>query len=124
MKAGRLRWALASALWSATSVWAALPFRPETEAGETSASWTAGVVIAVVLLLAAGLAVARKKGWRRSGGRSPDGQRPARVRMVVPLGGGARLVEVERRGQVLLLGVTATQITLLESTPDSPTEGP
>ena len=115
------RWMLALGLWTAASAWADLPFRPETDPGETSASWGAAVVIAL-LLCAAAVAIVRKKGWRPSGWSTGERARPARVRTVVPLGAGARLIEVEHRGRTLLLGVTATQVTLLETTPGTAQE--
>lgn len=108
------RCVLAALLLYAGHACATLPFRPEAEASESFSPWTIAV-LAVLLAVAAVLLVLKKKGVLRAGMTTRSARRRMRVCEVLPLGAGARLIEVEHDGRKLLLGVTPGQVSLLEA---------
>jgi flagellar protein FliO/FliZ len=87
--------------------------------------WTVlSSLLAVVLALAVvlGLAFVLLKGLRRWQDRfqnaEAEGERPIRFLRAMPLGQGERVVLIEARGEVMLVGVTPGGISLLKSWPD------
>lgn len=82
------------------------------------------VVIALAVVL--GLAFVLLKGLRRWQDRfqtaESEGERPIRFLRAMPLGQSERVVLIEARGEVMLVGVTAGGISLLKSWPAS--DGP
>ena len=72
--------------------------------------------------LGAAVLVVRRGGSLGAALKARAARRRMRVREVLPLGAGARLIEVEHDGRRLLLGVTTAQVALLESRPCEPGE--
>ena len=108
-------WVLAALTLNAGQAWASLPFRPEADPGESFSPWA--MALLVVLTLGAAVLLVRRGGSIGAVLKARAARRRMRVREVLPLGAGARLIEVEHDGRRLLLGVTTGQVALLESRP-------
>lgn len=110
----RVRWVavLASVFAACAHAQTALPFKPEGDAK----GWEAWVAVAVIAVLAIVLVAAKR--WKAgSMGFLRRTDEAPRVTHSVALGVGSRLVEVEYRGERLLLGVTGSRIELLKTGP-------
>lgn len=75
------------------------------------------VVIALALVLGLAYFVLRLlRRWQdRFQGGAEDGERPIRFLRALPLGQGERVVLIEVRGEVMLVGVTSGGISLLKT---------
>ena len=77
------------------------------------------VVIALGLVLGLAYVVLKMlRRWQdRFQGPSEDGERPIRFLRAMPLGQSERIVMIEVRGEVMLVGVTSGGINLLKTWP-------
>lgn len=77
------------------------------------------VVIALGLVLGLAYVVLRLlRRWQdRFQGQTEEGERPIRFLRAMPLGQGERVVLIEVRGEVMLVGVTSGGISLLKAWP-------
>jgi flagellar biogenesis protein FliO len=99
-----------------TTCAAVTEFRPEAETGVSLIAW--GMV--GLLALAGGVLVwIRRKGWPIGASGWTARRGSIQVLSGTPIGTGASLVEVRYHGRILLLGVTASGVDLIETNEDS-----